>query len=111
MTKATCSMTDCSGPPLWRPTIDLRSAPGERPRRAHFLSVAMCEEHRKSSTISTFLSQEGFAKIAKHVAESGLPRPDHKLSTLEWEEVDPSDLDGPLTPIRPTPDASDDLAF
>jgi len=82
-----CSAAGCPRPPLWRPCLDLRSRKGDPPTRLTFLKLAYCEEDKAKSTIETFLSDEGHAKIAKHLRERGKEAPDQRLTTLSWIRV------------------------
>jgi len=79
-----CSHDDCPDSPAWHPAIVLRSRRSAAPRRAVLVHLGYCDGHRGSLTLATFLSDEGFTKLAKHVREAGKPAPDRPLTTLEW---------------------------
>lgn len=82
-----CSQDDCPETPLWRPVLELRPKAESPATRASFTRLGYCEQHRGVLTLSAFLSDEGFVKIAKFVAENGKPRPASKHTTLNWDPI------------------------
>lgn len=82
-----CSHVKCGAAPRWQPALDVRSTERGKPTRVWFCHLGYCTVHRDASTVDTFLSDEGFTKIAKFMAEKGKRRPVRKLTTLAWEEL------------------------
>jgi hypothetical protein len=76
-----------------------------------FTQLVFCGDHKASSTLATYLSSEGFVKLAKFLRENGKPNPIQRNTTLAWEELAPELLEtmSPLTIAEANPD--DDLAF
>jgi hypothetical protein len=83
----TCSQDDCQEAPLWRPIIETRSRRGETPTRVSLVQLGYCEEHRKTSGLATFLSDEGFTKLNKFLRETGRESPDRSLTSLGWSPI------------------------
>jgi hypothetical protein len=82
-----CSQDDCPETPLWRPVLELRPKAGAPATLASFTRLGYCTRHKETATITTFLSDEGFVKIAKYMAENGKPRPASKHCTLAWDPI------------------------
>lgn len=106
-----CSNENCSGDGAWRPVLEMRSRKDGPITHVKFSQLIFCEEHKASSTLATFLSAEGFIKIAKFMRENGKKAPIQRNTSLGWERLSPELLDtiSPLTITEPNPD--DDLAF
>jgi hypothetical protein len=92
VTTMPCSQDDCQNEPEWRPALELRTSARSDPHRLRFLRLGYCPEHQRSASLETFLSDEAWRKIAKHVRELGLGKLDPKLTTLVWEPLAPRDL-------------------
>ncbi len=81
-----CHTRGCSLPGTARPVLELRprkDRPGPRLRFGD--DVVLCEGHRATATVDTFLSPEGYDKICKHLREAGKRPPARKNITLCWE--------------------------
>lgn len=87
-----CSQDDCQQDAKWRPALELRASAKSKPRRLRFCRLGYCDDHRSAATLETFLSDEGWHKIAKHVRTLGLGRVDPKLTTLVFEPLTEADL-------------------
>lgn len=72
--------------------LELRSRPRAVARRLYFLQLGYCAEHRHASSPATFLSDEGFSKIAKTLREAGKEKIDRRHTTLAWEPLTRTDL-------------------
>jgi hypothetical protein len=112
----TCSHDDCQLPPRWKPVLELRSKARATSRRLRFTQLGYCDLHKRTTSLSTFLSDEGFNKIAKTVREAGKERIDQRHTTLAWEPLTGADRRrlGHTQHHTATPDASDhdpELAF
>lgn len=83
-----CSTPGCARPPSWRPGLDLRSRKDGSPTRLTFARLAYCDEDKEKATLATFLSDEGFSKIARHLRERGKEVPVQKLTALAWTRLD-----------------------
>jgi hypothetical protein len=82
-----CSQDDCPETPTWRPVLELRPKADAPATRASFTRLGYCERHKSTAILATFLSDEGFVKIAKYMAENGKPRPASKHCTLAWDPI------------------------
>lgn len=82
-----CSQDDCQGDARWRPVLELRSKKDSKPLRLHYIKLGYCDEHQRTTTIDTVLSDEGAAKIAKQVRELGLGKIEPRLTTLAWKPL------------------------
>lgn len=88
----TCSTPGCARAPSWRPALVLRSRKDGNPTKLTFTRLAYCDEDKEKATLLTFLSDEGFSKIARHLRERGKEVPVQKLTTLAWTRLDGSTL-------------------
>ena len=106
-----CSNENCTHEARWRPVLEMRSAKKGPITTVKLSQLVYCEDHKATSTLATFLSNEGFTKIAKFMRENGKKAPAQRNTTLTWEELSPELLETltPLTLAEPDPD--DDLAF
>jgi hypothetical protein len=106
-----CSNENCSGDGIWRPVLEMRSRKDGPITHVKFSQLVFCGEHKSTSTLATFLSSEGFVKIAKFMRENGKKAPIQRNTTLSWEQLSPELLEtlSPLTIAEINPD--DDLAF
>jgi len=66
-----CYLATCSSPGAWKPILKFRSRSNGPATILHFKSISTCEEHRKTSTVDSFLSEEGFDKLARHLRDAG----------------------------------------
>ncbi len=107
----TCSHDDCKEPARWRPALELRARKGSEPRLARFTQLAYCDQHRASLGIETFLSDEGFVKLVKHVREAGLAAPSKQHTTLTWVKLTPEEMDTADERQQQTTTPVEDLAF
>lgn len=110
-----CSQDQCDKRARWIPVLLLRRRPSDTPARVKFRRLGYCDDHRASSTVETFLSDEAHARLAKHLRESGHPEPVRKHASLAWEKVTQADLgrlqrrqDRTLSPPR---DPDEGIAF
>jgi hypothetical protein len=87
-----CSTPGCARTPQWRPSLDLRSRKDGSPTRLTFVKLAYCDEDKEKAKLETFLSDEGFSKIARHLRERGKEVPVQKLTTLAWTRLDATSL-------------------
>jgi hypothetical protein len=76
-----CSTPGCARTPRWRPSLDLRSRKDGSPTRLTFVRLAYCDEDKEKAKLETFLSDEGFSKIARHLRERGKEVPVQKLTS------------------------------
>lgn len=65
--------------------LELRASPRGTARRLYFEQLGYCDAHKKSTTIATFLSEEGWDRMAKTLREAGKERIDRRSTTLAWE--------------------------
>lgn len=86
-----CSQDDCQEAPLWRPILELRRSRKDPPARVSFSQLGYCDEHKATSNLATFLSDEGFTKITKFLREAGRESPDRSLTTLGWSPISPAE--------------------
>ena len=87
-----CSQDQCQKRARWLPVVLLRRSAKGEPARVRFRRLGYCDEHKAASTLKTVLSDEGSARLAKHLRESGLPEPKPQYSELAWERLRPADL-------------------
>jgi hypothetical protein len=87
-----CSQDQCQKRARWLPVVLLRRSAKSEPASVRFRRLGYCDEHKAASTLPTVLSDEGFARLAKHLRESGLPEPKPQYSELVWERLLPADL-------------------
>jgi hypothetical protein len=106
-----CSAENCPNEAFWQPVLELRSAKKGPITTGKLTQLVYCEEHKKISTLTNFLSDEAFVKIAKFMRENGKKAPAQRNITLTWFKLSPEMLEtmSPLTIAESDPD--DDLAF
>jgi hypothetical protein len=91
--------------------LQLRSAKKGPVTLLRFSQLVFCDEHKATSTLESFLSDEGFVKISKYMRENGKKAPAQRNTTLAWEKLSPELLET-LTPLTiSNPNTDDDLAF
>lgn len=86
-----CSQDQCPRTPRWVPVLELRAKRSDSPTRAKFRRLGYCDEHQKTCSLETFLSDEGSVKVSKLLREAGLSEPDPRLTALTWERTKSSD--------------------
>lgn len=80
-----CYLATCSSPGTWKPILKLRSRSNGPTAILRFRSISTCEDHRKTSTVDSFLSDEGFDKLTRHLRDAGKSVPIRRLTALDWE--------------------------
>lgn len=88
-----CYLDACPNPGIWQPILNLKSRSDGTPTSLRFKTIRACDEHKSASTVDSFLSDEGFDKLARHMRDAGKSIPQRKLTTLDWEQdptIDPS---------------------
>jgi hypothetical protein len=106
-----CSQDDCQEAPLWRPILEMRSRRGEAPTEVSFIQLGYCEGHKKTSSLATFLSDEGFTKLNKFLREAGRESPDRSLTTLGWSSILPAEASALEADQHHTLSPEEKLAF
>ena len=98
-----CHLADCTAPGIWQPILNLRSRAGGAITPLRFRTIRVCDEHRKVSTVDSFLSSEGYDKLSRHMRDAGKPVPQHRLTTLSWEKepLEETATDPPGSPAVP----------
>lgn len=109
-----CRARGCDKPGTARPVLELRprrDRPG--PRLRFPAEISVCEEHRASATVETFLSDEGFDKVCRHLREAGKQAPPRKHVALLWESAGPELLGARVELVEPGAacPGDEDLAF
>jgi len=106
-----CSTENCSNEASWQPVLEMRSAKKGPVTTVKLTQLVYCDTHKAASTLASFLSDEGFVKIAKFMRENGKKAPAQRNTTLTWSKLSPELLEtmSPMTIAQPDPD--DDLAF
>jgi hypothetical protein len=87
-----CSFTCCKGSGCWTPILELRSRKNGNITCLTFKTLAYCNEHKKTSVLADFLSDEGFVKIVKHMRENGKVAPVQRCTTLTWKMLSETEL-------------------
>jgi hypothetical protein len=87
-----CSHDDCQSPSRWKPVLLLRSRPRDAGRQISFERLGYCDAHRESLTLATFLSDEGWKKIARALREAGKEKCDQNHTLLTWTRLSKADL-------------------
>ena len=97
-----CHMEACPLTGTWQPILRLRPKKDAEPLGIRFRSIRVCDHHRSISTVETFLSDEGFDKLSRHLRDSGRPMPKRRLVTLDWERTGIEDVPPvPMTTMEP----------
>jgi hypothetical protein len=102
-----CHLNNCKNPGTCSPVLELRPRKNKSGPKLRFKDVSVCDEHRETSTIDTFLSDEGYTKISKQLREAGKTPPARKNITLSWESAGP-ELLGARVPLVDGSTACDD---
>lgn len=108
-----CHTRGCDLPGTCRPVLELRPRKDRPGPRVRFRDdVSMCPGHAGAATVETFLSNEGFDKLCKHLREAGKKAPPRKYVVLHWEGGVP-EVQAPRTggEVVEQPGADDDLPF
>jgi hypothetical protein len=65
-----------------------------------FSHLTACDAHKQAATVDSFLSPEGFDKLARVLRDAGKPVPLRKLTTLHWRKAtgEPTAIDMPGEP-------------
>src|SRR3989304_9367219 len=82
-----CSRKDCPGIGKFTPMLVIKASQKGPPRQAELSQLHVCFGHKESTTLTDFLSDEGWNKIAKHLREAGKGSFSKILTTLEWIEL------------------------
>lgn len=82
-----CSFNNCNGSGSWTPILELRSRKNGAVTCLTFKKLAYCNEHKTTSSLADFLSDEGFTKIVKHMRENGKIAPVQRCTTLTWKNL------------------------
>jgi len=82
-----CCRKDCPNEGVWQPVLLFTPAPDIPPSRA-FLNLWICDEHRLSSTVKDFLSDEVYAKIVRSVDRQRLVIPKRELTKIDFVKED-----------------------
>ena len=99
-----CYLASCPNPGTWQPILNLRSRSDGPTTRLRFTAIRTCDEHKAASTVDSFLSDEGFHKLAHHMRDAGKPVPRQRLTPLSWEKDPIGDI--PSDARTTTPEAS-----
>ena len=81
-----CYLTPCAEPGIWQPILNLKSRSNGSVTTLHFTKIRVCDKHKTASTVDSFLSDEGFDKLARHMRDAGKSVPQHRLTTLSWKK-------------------------
>ena len=92
-----CYLADCSTPGIWQPILNLRSRSNGAITTLRFKTIKACDEHKTASTVDSFLSDEGYDKLARYLRDAGKSVPQHRLTTLSWERA-PIEAPSPKPP-------------
>jgi hypothetical protein len=106
-----CSTDGCSKEGKWHPVLEMRSRKDGPAIRVTFSQLVFCDEHKALQGLASFLSAEGFVKIAKFLRENGKENPIQRNTTLAWTVADQKESDLLTTIAMPDLDTDDDLAF
>ena len=80
-----CYLDPCTNPGIWQPILNLKTRSNGAITPLRFKTIRVCDEHKKDCTVDSFLSNEGFDKLARHLRDAGKPVPQHRLTSLSWE--------------------------
>ena len=81
-----CYLDPCPNPGIWQPILNRPSRSNGARTTLKFMAIRVCDEHKVSSTVNSFLSNEGFDKLSRHLRDAGKSVPQHKLTTLSWKQ-------------------------
>lgn len=107
-----CSFVSCKGSGCWIPILELRSRKNGAVTQLTFRTLAYCNEHKKTSVLADFLSDEGFTKIVRHLRENGKDTPVQRCTTLTWKMLSETEQER-LAPVieAAKPPEDDSLPF
>ena len=80
-----CYLDPCPNPGIWQPILELRSRSSGAMTPLRFKTIRVCDEHKKISTVDSFLSDEAFDQLSRRLRDAGKSIPVRKLITLTWE--------------------------
>jgi hypothetical protein len=109
-----CYLDPCTNPGIWQPILNLKSRSNGAVTSLKFKTIRACDMHKAASTVDSFLSDEGYNKLASHMRNAGKPVPQHRLSTLSWERNpinDPGDAVASPSKISPAASPEKSLPF
>ncbi len=88
-----CNITGCMDETdaPWSPVLMLRVAAGAIPALCQ-LGIRLCDAHKASSTVESFVSDSGWLQISGGFARAGRAVPDRALTELSWVEHEGSVL-------------------
>jgi hypothetical protein len=69
------------------PVLALRARKETAPFHMTFTHLTACDAHKQAATVDSFLSPEGFDKLARVLREAGKPIPVRKLTALQWRKA------------------------
>lgn len=95
-----CYLDPCTNPGIWQPILELKARSNGKITTLRFKTIRVCDKHKAISTMDSFLSSEGYDKLARHLRDAGKSVPQHRLTTLSWEK-DP--IEDPSTPPKESP--------
>lgn len=81
-----CKRDGCPGQGTWTPVMVMRPQEGRKPVTGSIPGIKICEMHKTESTLETFLSAEGWAKIEKFLRENGKGNFLRRSVRLEWKK-------------------------
>jgi hypothetical protein len=99
-----CYLAPCATPGIWQPVLNLRARADGPVTLLRFTSIRVCDDHKATSTVDSFLSDEGFHKLAHHMRDAGKTVPRQRLTTLSWE-LNPIE-DAPSDSKKTTPETT-----
>lgn len=95
-----CYLDPCTNPGIWQPILNLKARSNGKITTLRFKTIRACDEHKAVSTVDSFLSSEGYDKLARHLRDAGKSVPQHRLTTLSWEK---NPIEDPCTPPKENP--------
>ena len=95
-----CYLTPCTEPGIWQPILNLKSRSNGAATTLRFTTIRVCDKHKTTSTVDSFLSDEGFDKLSRHMRDAGKSVPQHRLTSLAWER-DPIKDDAAALTVSP----------
>jgi hypothetical protein len=82
-----CYLSPCTEPGIWQPILNLKSRSNGTVTALRFAAIRACDKHKTASTVDSFLSDEGFDKLARHLRDAGKSAPQRRLTTLSWKRA------------------------
>ena len=95
-----CYLDPCTNPGIWQPILNLKARSNGKITTLRFKTIRACDEHKAVSTVDSFLSSEGYDKLARHLRDAGKSVPQHRLTSLSWER-DPIKDDAAALTVSP----------